>query len=198
MVEQTRIIWERPASPVVPKPREASGVLPALFSSESVEWYTPVRYIDAVRSVLGGIDLDPASCAQANTVVAAGRYYTKEDDGLVLPWEGKVFCNPPYGKVGGKSNQERWSQRLIHEYEAGRVSEAILLVNANTETLWFQPLWSYSLCFVRGRIDFWRPGGQTSHPTHGSVFVYFGGRPEVFQSAFRPLGVVARAATDEQ
>jgi ParB family transcriptional regulator, chromosome partitioning protein len=193
MVEQTRIIWERPPPPIVPESQEASPVLSALFSSESVEWYTPKKFIEAVRSVLGGIDLDPASCAQANSVVGAARYYTNEDDGLSLPWYGKVFLNPPYGKEGGKSNQEKWSRRLIDEFTAGRVSEAILLVNASTETLWFQPLWAYPLCFVRGRIDFWRPNGNTSHPTHGSVFVYFGRKPQNFLAAFRTLGVVAQA-----
>lgn len=44
--------------------------------------YTPLAVIEAVRSVLGTIDLDPSSCAIANQTVQARQYYTIEDDGL--------------------------------------------------------------------------------------------------------------------
>lgn len=60
-------------------------------SLKSNEWYTPDRYIQAVKEVLGSIDLDPASCAEANQTVGATDYYTKEDDGLEQYWKGNVF-----------------------------------------------------------------------------------------------------------
>jgi len=34
-------------------------------------WYTPARYIEAARTVLGEIDLDPASDARGQSVVQA-------------------------------------------------------------------------------------------------------------------------------
>jgi hypothetical protein len=44
-----------------------------IHSSESAEWFTPPRYIQAVREVLGGIDLDPASSRAASRIVGGRR-----------------------------------------------------------------------------------------------------------------------------
>ena len=49
------------------------------------EWYTPHKYIEAAREVLGEIDLDPASCAFANQVVKAKQFFTKRREWLDVP-----------------------------------------------------------------------------------------------------------------
>ena len=162
-----------------------------LHSSDSNEWYTPARILEAARAVLGGIDLDPASSAAANQTVQAARYYTKDTDGLTRPWRGRVWLNPPYGKTAtGSSNQGRWSKRLIDAYTAGDVAAAVLLVNACTGDGWFAPLWAYPLCFVRGRIHFIPADGQKNSPTHSSVLAYFGPDAARFRAVFGALGHV--------
>src|SRR6266567_8413556 len=60
------------------------------------EWFTPVEIIEAVRDVLGTIDLDPASCDEAQETVQATRYFTAENDGLKQEWAGRVWLNPPF------------------------------------------------------------------------------------------------------
>src|SRR6266568_9141312 len=126
----------------------------ALLSSKNNEWYTPEHIIEAAREVMGAIDLDPASSAEANKTVRATRYYTKEENGLMHKWPGRVWLNPPYGFTSGKSNQAIWSRRLISQHEQGIATEAILLVNAATSEKWFHPLYHYRICFVQGRIRF--------------------------------------------
>lgn len=166
---------------------------PALVqhSSESVEWYTPEEYIRAARAVMGDIDLDPASCEQANRTVKARRYYTKDDDGLKQEWFGRVFVNPPYGWTeDSESSQAVWSARLIAEWEAGNILEGILLVNAATAQKWFAPLWRFPICFTDHRIRFERPGAEKNQPPHGSVFVYFGHDVQKFARVFSQFGAV--------
>jgi ParB family chromosome partitioning protein len=157
-----------------------------LTSSNSNEWYTPARYVDAARAVMGGIDLDPASCVQANEIVQAHTFYTIEDDGLEQSWYGHVWLNPPYGGLAGL-----FVERLIQDYELGLVEEAIVLVNAHaTDTAWFQPLFDYPLCFTDHRIDFTPSGHQKTRSTNGSVFVYLGTKSHAFLEHFEVFGAV--------
>jgi ParB family chromosome partitioning protein len=166
----------------------------AMVSSQSNEWYTPERYIEAARSVLGSVDLDPASCESANAVVKANAYYTMEEDGLNKPWRGKVWLNPPYGDLGPK-----FVAKLIHEYESGNVTEAVLLVNSHcTDTKWFEPLFGYPVCFTNHRSKFWNDAGEGGNPTHGSAIVYFGAKPEIFAETFAQFGSIVHSYPSRQ
>lgn len=90
-----------------------------LFSSATPEHYTPMEYIDAAREVLGGIDLDPASCAAANRIVQATRFLTVEDDGLSQPWSGRVYLNPPGDGNRGVLVKEFWRAANEHALFGG-------------------------------------------------------------------------------
>lgn len=62
------------------------------------EWYTPPTVIEAARTAMGGIDLDPASCSDANKVVRARTWWAASDLPLERKWAGNVWLNPPYGQ----------------------------------------------------------------------------------------------------
>jgi hypothetical protein len=152
-------------------------------SSESNEWWTPEPYITAARAVLGGIDLDPASCARANETVQAARYCSVADDGLKQEWKGRVWLNPPYGGKAGA-----FVTKLADSVQAGDVTAAVCLVSSHsTDTAWFRPLWDALLCFTYGRIHFNGPGDAA---THGSVLAYFGPDRQAFADEFAGFGAV--------
>lgn len=155
------------------------------LQSESNEWWTPPEYIEAARRVLGGFDLDPASCAAANETVKAEKIYTAKEDGLTKEWIGKVWLNPPYGGL-----QADFTRKLL---ESEKVTAAILLVNSNsTDTDWFAPLFDCVLCFTDHRIDFTSPENKANNSTHGSVFAYIGKHPDKFYNEFKEFGHVVR------
>lgn len=156
-------------------------------SKKSFEWWTPLHIIEAARAVLNGIELDPASCEAANQIVRASRIYTLADNGLAQSWRARsIWLNPPYC-----GQQALWVKRLIAEYDAGNVEQAILLVSAATDTAWCQSLLeSYPCCMVKGRINFRSPDGTNSGATFGNLLAYCGPNKDRFIEIFSRFGVV--------
>ena len=143
-----------------------------LMSSASVEWYTPEWLHSRALAFLGGEVYDPCAKPAQASVGLAGRA-----NGLAVPWRGRVFLNPPYGRAIGA-----WVRKAVTE----PVDELILLVPVRTDARWFQPLFDHTILFIRGRLHF-SEGGPA---TFGSALVYLGPRREAFISAFADLGRV--------
>lgn len=158
-----------------------------VLSSKGIEWWTPKIYIEAIREVMGDIDLDPASCADANKIVGAKKYYTEDSDGLIQTWRGRIFLNPPYGRLGPE-----FIGKLYNEL-GSTVSEAVVLVNSRaTDAVWFHPLFEGIICFTDHRIDFDSPNDKPTSSTHGSCFIYFGSNKEKFAEIFSQFGNIVR------
>lgn len=88
----------------------------------------------------------------------AARHYTKLDDGMAQPWEGRIWLNPPYGR-----ETFRWLARLA-EYRNG-----LALIFARTETVGFhEQIWAkaHAIFFFRGRLRFHRVSGERSGPAN--------------------------------
>lgn len=165
-----------------------TGELPARsvhFSSNSVQWYTPPHVIERVRRSLGSIELDP--CAEAEKSVPALNHFTEEDNGLKHEWWGTVYMNPPYGK--GDKGIVPWVRKLTEEYESGRVTAALALVPARTDTAWFAMLRDYPRCFIRGRLKF---SGYDNSASFPSAAFYLGDDEPAFIEAFKDLGDIFR------
>jgi hypothetical protein len=112
------------------KEQQREFALNGFSLSGSDEWYTPARYVEAARQVLGGIDLDPASNKFAQKVVKAARFFTAED-GLKQQWQGRVWLNPPYSRD--------LMEPFVNKLCASRgVTAAILLTHNGTDSAWFE------------------------------------------------------------
>lgn len=111
------------------------------------EWLTPPHIIQA----LGEFDLDP--CAPISRPwPMAKEHYTIMDNGLLKPWHGRVWLNPPYGR-----ETFRWMDRLAAH------GSGIGLIFARTETKGFhRSIWqkAHSVFFFEGRISFHHADGS--------------------------------------
>ena len=145
------------------------------------EWYTPKPIIARVRQVLGTIDTDPASNSIAQAFVGATTFHSKDDDGLTKSWHGKVFMNPPYENKLIKL----FINKLMEEYQAGNVTEFIVLTNSGTDTLWNKPLQDFTQVYTNGRIQFIQPNGYPKDAgSRGQCFTYGGPHRWKFLDAF--------------
>lgn len=154
------------------------------------EWYTPAEIIEAARSVMGGIDLDPASCEYANSVVKAERFFTEDDNGLEQDWSGRVFLNPPFAHPTVKF----FAEKLLESFGSGQAVEAVWLSNACVDVGWWHQLASVGMvCFHRGRIKFYGPDETLQPPTLGQSIIYLGANRDLFKTTFSQLGVVMTA-----
>ena len=158
-------------------------------TSGAVEYYTPLRIISAAWDLMGLIDLDPASSADANKIVQAQKFFTKEDDGLSKEWFGSVWLNWPFSRRGNP----QWVAKLLEEVTSRRVHQACCITYACTSEKWFQPLLKQPQCFLYPRTNYLLPDGTVKRGvTKGSVVTYFGPNEKQFTDAFELLGTIKR------
>lgn len=126
------------------------------------EWYTPREVVGA----LGEFDLDP--CTPSRQFYTAKECYTKAEDGLKMPWHGRVWCNPPY------------SRKLIAPFirkMAEHGNGVALIFNRMDIALWHEVIFptATAMLVMRGRLKFFRSdGAQGDAAGCGSVLVAWG------------------------
>jgi len=147
-------------------------------------WGTPKWVLDLARSVMGDIDLDP--CTQGSNPTQAMRFFTEQDNGLIQPWRGRVWMNPPYNKP------LPWIQRLVEFYQSGDVVSAIALVksgqlnNHGTGELIHKSAAAKGDWKGRLKFDSLREGRTTKPPDFDVRLIYWGSEPDLFKTVFDP------------
>jgi hypothetical protein len=183
-------------------------------TSLEVEFYTTAEIIERARSVMGSIDLDPASCIKANRIVKASKIYTKRANGLTKPWKGNVWMNHPWGayekachptnctkkrceKRGYHLTEDfpgnaAWITKLHDSYQKGQVEQALCITYASTSEKWFKTLKAnYAMCLLDGRTAFYSPTGKLlDQNTKGCAVTYLGNDIATFNEHFSDIGDV--------
>jgi hypothetical protein len=166
----------------------------ALISSESVEWFTPPSITNLASAFLGGIDIDPATCEQAQSWIKAKTYYTQETNGITKSWLGKLWLNPPYGRKSATNHgASAWMLKALEEFKCGNVSEGLILVRGDSQGM--KSLLSYGFAFVEcKRIAFISAEDPSKNsPVPGTKIIYLGHDVQRFKEYFQILGICLRA-----
>jgi phage N-6-adenine-methyltransferase len=132
------------------------------FSSATDEWETPRPLFEELDRIFGGFTLDP--CATSNNAKCP-HFFTRLDDGLTQPWTGKVFMNPPYGRVIGKWVKKAWEESLTGTL-------VVCLLPARVDTRWWHDYARKGhVYFLQGRLRF---GSARNSAPFPSAIVTFG------------------------
>ena len=130
---------------------------------------TKREFIDQLEARFGAPFTLDVAAAPHNA--KAERYYTRADDGLLQPWTGRVWCNPPYSRLKGVMDLGNWVRKAWFEWEndwrGERPERIVMLLPANrTEQAWWQdhvepfrdrPGSPLRVEFLRGRMRFDMP-----------------------------------------
>ena len=114
------------------------------FGTGRQDWETPDSLFEPLNAEFA-FELDV--CATAESAKCA-RYYTKEQDGLKLPWDGRCWMNPPFGTQG------RWVKKAYQEgHRNGNIVVCLLPARTNTNW-WHDYCMKGEVRFIRGRPRF--------------------------------------------
>ncbi len=165
-----------------------SATAPAFYahagnSSATHTWQTPSWLLEVLKRNFGIFDIDPCSATKRRRAasVSAKLLFTEEDDGLSLPWHGKVFVNPPYGRRLGL-----WTAKARSEFIAGNTALIVALVPARTDTRWWHRdiLEEATIVFLKGRLRFGE--GKESAPFPSALAIW-GARPAKIRALQRAI-----------
>ena len=136
----------------------------SMFSSKTDLWSTPQDFFDTLDDEFH-FTLD--ACALPENAKCRN-YYTPEDDGLIQPWYGTVWCNPPYGRT-----ISHWVEKAARSSDDG--ATVVMLLPARTDTRWFQNYIYHraEVRFIAGRLKFGDSKNSAPFPSMIAIF-----RPE--------------------
>jgi hypothetical protein len=158
------------------------------------ECYTSGKIIAFARDVFGGdIDLDVASNPIANEIIQAKQFYTWKENGLLQPWTGNIWCNPPFSAALIKG----FAEKMVNSRSS--YNQGLFLCNVSMNSSWNQLLQTNcdAVLFPHGRLQFWgehSPEESRENPDGNNMYqqcmFYFGGNVDRFSTLGNKFGTV--------
>lgn len=130
------------------------------MSSESDEWETPddlFYYLNQQHFFTIDVCATPQNAK-------LGKYFTQTEDGLKQPWDGAIWCNPPY------TNHQAidWINKGLHELAKNPLCvKCVFLIPVRTDTkLWHHTIMKHAntVIFLEGRLSFKQPTRDHLNP----------------------------------
>jgi hypothetical protein len=151
-------------------------------AKSSPDWYTPPSVFSALGLMF---DLDPCQPKGGLPWIPARRFYCFPEHGLHLPWEGRVWLNPPYGP-----HTKRWIGKFLEH------GNGVALVFVRTGSTWGQAALrgAGAVLFMAGRVKFISPGGKDGTSPADSMLIACGAE-NVAALASSGLGVLMAASS---
>ena len=165
-------------------------------NSQSVNWCTPQKYVDAVKKVFRGtVSLDPCS-NKWSIVKAQTEYHLPDRDGLHESWDyPTIYVNPPYGSDKERGTTiKRWLYKCAYAHKH-HGSEVLALVPVATNTShWKEYVWgrATAVCFLYDtRLRFLVEGrDEGKGAPMACAMVYWNKNVEEFLDVFNEFGAV--------
>lgn len=144
-------------------------------STGNNEWESPVWVARALSEAVGGFDLDPCAATgdRRKARIKARVLLTATDDGLTVPWRGKVFVNPPYSR-----GLAEWVRKCRLEAERGCLVVGLIPARPDTQYWHDEVAGRADIFMIRGRLKF--GDGVNSAPFPSAVIVW-GGNTDVVE-----------------
>lgn len=134
----------------------------ATQTNNTDDWETPWWFVHLLEQEIGGpFDLDPA-CTE--TSKKAVNYFDESANGLLQPWFGFTYCNPPYSQAA------EWVKKAYTEAFKGNATVYFLCAARPDTRYW----WNYTrhgeVRFIKGRLRF--VGAKNSAPFPSALVVF--------------------------
>lgn len=124
----------------------------APLQSDRQDWGTPPAFMEWLQTDFFFEPTLDAAASESNTKAPMFFDGSPDCDGLVNPWEGDVWLNPPFGH-----ELPLWLEKCGQEIKRDEVNQILVLIPARTDTKWFHEIVmrdAYLVYLIKGRFNF--------------------------------------------